>query len=286
MIKDIQNMEYSLRTMENFVRLISGMDNKTYLPNVLFWCDYPFLDIRNYFYAVNKWKYSNNPSDKLKKTLHGHWDSARFLVDALDSMEREKSGAKLQCYYRCLAYSTDEVYWFFLFDTNYYCRMLAPMKWECGKTSVLASEAMDLLGIADVNCGYSPFLAEELFQIVSKIFEKLKSLLGDVSEETQPTKATLTIPEDILKKLAETKCSNEKPFIEIANTKSLIWLQSKQLARELLTHNKIKGNLSDTEIGKQATKLFIYKDKPLQLAKNKHIQSRDSDLLMEILATL
>ena len=50
-MEHINYMGYSLRTMENLIRLSIGTE-KNFLPNVEFWCDYPFLDARPYFVSV------------------------------------------------------------------------------------------------------------------------------------------------------------------------------------------------------------------------------------------
>jgi ribosomal protein L21 len=99
----------------------------------------------------------------------------------------------------------------------------------------------------------------------------------------------LIILPDVLLWLQETKCSNGKPFIENRTGQTYIWLQNKQLARELLTHNKIKWNLTDAEIARQTLKLFIYHrdGKPLKLAGNKPTKDkRNHSVLMNFLATL
>jgi hypothetical protein len=68
---------------------------------------------------------------------------------------------------------------------------------------------------------------------------------------------------------------------------SLQWNKNKQLLRELLTHNKIKGTLSVAEIERQTPSHFIdRKGNKLYLAKNKPVGSVDSDTIIKILATL
>ena len=94
----------------------------------------------------------------------------------------------------------------------------------------------------------------------------------------------ICIPQEILIKLQNTKSNyNDRHFIEDATVWPLEWLQNKQIARELLTHDKIKGVLTEKEIIAEASKLFIYKGNPLKLSKNKPNPSQDSDLLNEII---
>ena len=273
-------MYYSLQAVFNLVGLIRGTDNKTYLPNVYFWCDYPFLDAAAYFVAVREYLLNKSyPRDELKE----HLKAARFIVEVMNGMERETMAAKVQCLYRCLAASMYEVYW----DRMYY-KMVAPMEWEC-KESVSVVEAMDYWSLSDENCRYYEFTGKELFERVGKILEELEFLSGlEEKDNAQHAKAAITIPESILKKLAEEKCYNGKPFIEDANAFPLKWLQNKQLARELLTHDKIKGSLSVTEIERRTPNTFIdNNDKPLKLAKPK---KKDEDpnhkRLMRIFTTL
>lgn len=283
-------MSYSLRALVNLVWLIRGLDKifKPFLPNVQFWCDYPFLDAAAYTAAVREYMFSKSiPSNELKE----HLKVVRFLVDAMESMEREKNGSKVQCLYRCLAHSMDEeVYWFNPTETKeglsyYFYRKVKQTEWEYSTTTVSPLYAIDYLGVGDVKCRYYCFSGEELFDKVCIILEEMKFLLGDTTDDTQP----IPIPDCILKKLAETKCKNGKPFIEKVNDKTWKWLQNKQLARELLTHDKIKGNMIDAEIKRRTPNTFIYyrDGKPLSLSKNKpEVDKRDHNRLMYILATI
>ena len=116
--------------------------------------------------------------------------------------------------------------------------------------------------------------------------ERIKAL-NQFKRDIENPNPTLTIPANILMWLQETKCINGKPFIEKYNGK-IKWLQNKQLARELLTHDKIKNGLTDAEVERQTPNLFFYyKDsKQLILANNKPAPSLDSDKLRDFLATL
>jgi hypothetical protein len=114
--------------------------------------------------------------------------------------------------------------------------------------------------------------------------DEINLYIDKLTEQPQPDTAKpqqLTLPPDLLQAL------QSGGFIEDATARPLRWLKNKQLARELLTYEKIKGNLSDAEVERQSPLLFIYyKDnEPLHLAKNKHIESTDSDNLGKILAT-
>ena len=98
----------------------------------------------------------------------------------------------------------------------------------------------------------------------------------------------ITIPDHILKSLQETICSNGKAFIKDAKAEPLKWLQNKQLLREFLMYEKIKGELEKKEVEDLTPTLFIDKNGiPYKLAKPK---KKDDDpnhkRLMKILATL
>lgn len=109
-----------------------------------------------------------------------------------------------------------------------------------------------------------------------------------------PTDSSITsqsiqmeLPKKVLNFLADNQCENGKAYIEKVTSYPLKWLQTKQLARELLTHNKIKGTLRIAEVEEEAKLIFMDKDnKPLRLAKNKSKESNDSDKLSKFLATL
>ena len=95
------------------------------------------------------------------------------------------------------------------------------------------------------------------------------------------------LSDEVLKWLSETKCTNGKTYIENATDKPLKWLQNKQLARELLTHQNIKGGLKVADIERITPTLFVdEKGNPLNLAKSKPTLSKDSDNLSNFLATL
>ena len=292
MTKDIQNMGYSLRTMVNLVGLIRGM-NKAFLPSIIFFCDYIFLDAAAYFAAVKEYLLLNKPSKELKK----HLETAKFLVDAMDSMEKDRNTFLVWNIYGCLAFSNDEFIWYNPFDTNdgstVYYWMTAPMEWNSSRVSIApevnveelftSGIVIELLTSRGENCQYYLFSGYELFVRIGKILEEMEFLFDD--EETdnkQPTKATITIPASILKKLAEDK------FIEDATASPLKWLQNKQLARELLTDDKIRGSLSIAEIERRTPNTFVDNNgNPLKLAKPK---KKDNDpnhkRLMKILATI
>lgn len=111
------------------------------------------------------------------------------------------------------------------------------------------------------------------------------------NEESAPTteqsEQKLEIPPDVLMWLQETKCANGKAYIKDAKTPPYIWQQNLQLARELLTHEKIKGSLTIAEVKRQVPNIFIdNKRKPLRLAQNKKTPSTDSEKLSKYLATL
>ena len=94
------------------------------------------------------------------------------------------------------------------------------------------------------------------------------------------------IEDNIINWLSTTKCSNGEPFIKKCNG-NLIWLQNKQTARVLLTHDCVRGDLTKSFIVKQSEKLFIGKDnKPLKLSKNdERLNNTDTDNLINFLNT-
>ena len=94
----------------------------------------------------------------------------------------------------------------------------------------------------------------------------------------------ITIPPNVLKWLQESICVDDKPFIEDAKAKPLNWLQNKQLARILLTHENIRGNLGINEAARQAPSIFIKDGKTLYLANNDERQeSKNGDRLKTFL---
>lgn len=145
---------------------------------------------------------------------------------------------------------------------------------------------------------YEVYLAYEIVQRLNREIELGITLPSDnlnkylSTDETlqmiQQLQQELKIPPKVLTWLQQTICANGKTYIESATGRPLKWLQNKQLARELLTHDKIKGDLTDAEVKQQALKLFIHhKDnEPLLLAKPKKVPSSDSDKLSDYLATL
>jgi hypothetical protein len=120
------------------------------------------------------------------------------------------------------------------------------------------------------------------YQIIARKFE----LNPNRWNEAPPQQ--IIMPKNILNQLQTTNCSDGKSFIDRDTSEyPLKWLQNKQLARVLLTHNKIKGTMTIAEINRQTPKFFVDKNNnPFHLAKNKHVQSTDLDLLQKILATL
>ena len=70
------------------------------------------------------------------------------------------------------------------------------------------------------------------------------------------------------------------------NIKKIVWLKSKQLAREcFLLRNEKAINSKQLKIKKKEkmiTQLFLYKGKPLELSKNRMEYSNESDILEKI----
>ena len=70
------------------------------------------------------------------------------------------------------------------------------------------------------------------------------------------------------------------------NIKKIVWLKSKQLAREcFLLRNEKAINSKQLKIStmeKMITQLFLYKGKPLELSKNRMEYSNESDILEKI----
>jgi hypothetical protein len=134
-------------------------------------------------------------------------------------------------------------------------------------------------------------IPEEVQKEQPLIFQQLTEVLFDYINTDTPNdtgkQPPITIPDNMLNELQNTTCKNGKPFIENAAVRPLKWLQNKQLLRELLTHDKIKGTLTIAEVERQTPKLFINKHgNPLTLASNKVEPDGNRDLLNGILATL
>ena len=147
-----------------------------------------------------------------------------------------------------------------------------------------------------LNGYYNDMLNEQKITTVNNFFNDILSELDAgyneimkvfVDNTEKDDIRRIIIPANIFNWLQETKCNNGKGFIENSTVRPMKWLQNKQLARELLTHNKIKGTLTDADVERQTPSLFTYKDgNPLILAKNKVVLNSDSDRLAKILATL
>jgi len=185
---DILNMEYSLQTVVNLIGLIKRMD-MPFLPNVYFFCDYPFLDAHAYFAAV-RGCWLSNPTDELKKMLWQHLDMANSLVGVMGTMEKEIDERLVECYYRCVAYSAHDAYWL-VDEMKVHCKMAPSNKWW-----MHSEDCIDHCWIS-INRWFKEIeqqaiiTADQLFETVGSIAEELKKLLDDTSEETgnaQPPK--------------------------------------------------------------------------------------------------
>lgn len=90
------------------------------------------------------------------------------------------------------------------------------------------------------------------------------------------------------------KDSDENSFLFImgysaetnGDVKQIVWLKTKQLAREFVSLRNEKaiksGQLKIATMEKLTEQLFLMDGKPLKLAKNKPVPSLDSDLLEKI----
>ena len=125
---------------------------------------------------------------------------------------------------------------------------------------------------------------------LEKVLEYLYNLYDKTGLGWLEERPRLIIPDSALNWLQETRCRNGKTYIEDATAKPLKWLQNKQLARDLLTHPKIKGSLTNAYIERllKSIPIFIYrKGKQLTLSKPKTTTyTGDHDRLMKFLATL
>ena len=152
----------------------------------------------------------------------------------------------------------------------------------CIKEDV-SDEAAELISeyneVVEIACNLIDCLEQKEF--LAYLTEKLKAYPSGSELATNiNNQPGLIIPEYILIWL------EGKGFIEKTYTKPK-WLKTKQLARELLTHEKIKGSLINAEVERQAPYIFVDENnKPLNLAKNKPTPSHDSDDLRKFLATL
>ena len=126
-------------------------------------------------------------------------------------------------------------------------------------------------------------LYKDLEFIEEAIKQAEQELLSD-NKNTDIPAETLKIPENILNWLQNTICDDGKPFIEKATLVSHTWdwVQNKQNARVLLTHENIRGKLTKAEVERQAPTLFFYskEGRPLKLASNDpRNENRDTDKL-------
>jgi len=133
----------------------------------------------------------------------------------------------------------------------------------------------------DLSCFYAKFINDDTKFYYSDLI-KIEKAIIQAEQKLITTNNTqqIQLSQDVLRWL------QEKGFIESAATKPFRWLKTKQLARELLTHPKIKGNLKVAEVERQTPTIFIYHGKLLKLAKDKPIPSSDSDKLSNYLSTL
>jgi len=120
--------------------------------------------------------------------------------------------------------------------------------------------------------------------------ERIKALNKFKKEIESPDKKEpqqIQLPENILKWLQETICSNGKPFIEDASTKPFKWLQNKRNAFIFITHENIRGNFGVNEAARQAEQIFIDRyGNPLNKlsSTNKKDESTDTKKLRIYLA--
>jgi len=146
-------------------------------------------------------------------------------------------------------------------------------------TQQFISKEIDLKCIDDNNVYVDLHNAYRYFAIVR--------LLNILTKEQNPPQQQIQLSENVLNFLQTTKCTNGKTYIENATEKPYKWLQNKQIARELLTHDKIKGSLTNADVERQTPNTFIDENNnPLTLAKNKKTPNSDSDNLSNYLATL
>jgi len=276
----IQNMEYSLLAVQSLFKL--NKSKGIPLPDLLCYrCGYDFLDTASYLLTVKE--HLLTKSDKIR--LNKHLDIAKFIIGEYADTEKTTIDKLFYRFYPSYAFPVREIYkleerWnktsdarFSIIQTDWTGDYLPP------NTDIEIAEGEDLW-IYSIG-------KKELYEKVNEVMKGLEFLLNDVdtskeTDNTQPPPITIPIPENILNDL------QQAGFIENATERPLKWLQNKQLARELLTHDKIKGSLSVTEIEKRTPYTFIDNNgNSLKLAKPK---KKDIDpnhkRLMKILATL
>ena len=153
-------------------------------------------------------------------------------------------------------------------------------------TVVMAALLVIFNAFAFSNLNVWGFIAANMFILL--IWFVLQAIL--VSLHNDKFEKTIQIPDEVYEWLSKTKCTNRKSYIECSKNKKFVydWVQNKQLARELLTYPKIKGNLTDAEVERVAPTLFFYpkESAPLRLAKDKPKGCWDSEALRNFLATL
>jgi hypothetical protein len=129
---------------------------------------------------------------------------------------------------------------------------------------------------------YQNWLIEERENFINYVREQTleEPLRKNIGLSETPPKA-IDLPLNLLQTL------EAEGFIESARKIPLKWLKNKQLLRELMTNEKIRGDYSIAEIRRLTPKMFIDKEgNPLALAKNKVVPSIDSDKISKFLATL
>jgi hypothetical protein len=286
----IQNMEYSLLAVQSLFKLIK--EKGWSLPDMLFYryqCDFDFLDASAYLLTVKEYLLTKPDNKPLKKTLQKHLDMLKSILS--EKIETDKTAMeRLYCrFYKSTTYPVREVYFWEEQEGLGYKTTTPPIQtdWTGNYLPAFSEEESQNPSGVDI---YKHIRKEDLYDKVCEVMNGLEFLLGDASEETDNTRPpTINISDKILKLLAETTCTDGNPFIENATDFPVKWLQNKQLARELVTHNSIRGKLSVAEIERRTPATFIYhKDsKPLELAKDKPTtDKRDSNRLTQILANL
>jgi len=114
----------------------------------------------------------------------------------------------------------------------------------------------------------------------------LKKKLEELQEQTNIKHIQQIIPDSDLPEVVLLWLQVNK-YIKDLKAKPIQWLKNKQLLRELLTHPKIKCDLSIADMERLTPTMFVdKKGQSIKLAKNKVEPNEDSDKLRDFLATL
>jgi hypothetical protein len=293
-MEDIINMENSMLSINDLFSVQIGYNIQ--ISSIWYICEYPFLKIDDYKTSVIDYTIKNN-SPELKMLLEKHFKFCAKIeenynkvqsvrnncIDLINSGRLEEHKKYLDSMIKINGKDSTYV------GLDLYCRF-TKSKNEC--------QFVEGDNPLSKPCLFNPFntpykitfnatLANDIKRIHDFLYDRMRyfNILSPISENK------ITIPDNILNELQKTTnkigSCKVKQMIDNIAVRPLKWLATKQDLRELLTHEKIKGKLTVTEVERQTPNLFVDKDdNPIKLAKNKSNNSIETDFIKKILATL